>query len=165
MKRNNIRANMKNKEMATAIQEILQRKGDVADHIRIKLKPRKGDAAAQGSKKMRMQCPRRNGWQLVTIWVEVRNSESFTTLLTTTISSSNMHKLGISMGSNDNEIQLSVMSLKNIEIDRLSVFANKLNKSKNAGSLNRVISFESDAELVPSLTHICRDRYKEGPAG
>jgi hypothetical protein len=32
-KRNNIRANMKNKEMALAIHEILQTRGDVAVHI------------------------------------------------------------------------------------------------------------------------------------
>jgi hypothetical protein len=88
------------------------------------------------------------------------NSESFTSLSATSISF-DMHKLGINLGSNDNEIQLSVMSVKNIEIDRLSVSANKRSKSKNGGSMNRVISFESDDELDTSLTHICRDINKD----
>jgi hypothetical protein len=57
------------------------------------------------------------------------NSESFTSLSATSISS-NMHNIGINFGANDNEVQLSFMSLKNIEIDRLSVFVNKRSKSK-----------------------------------
>jgi hypothetical protein len=69
---------------------------------------------------MRIQCPRRPN-------LGGGNSESFTSLFATSISS-DMHKLGINLGSNDNEVQLSIMSLKNIEIDRLSVSANKRSK-------------------------------------
>ena len=73
---------------------------------------------------------------------------------------SNISKLGVSMGTNSDDIMNSVISIKNIEVDRLTVAAKKLNSKGNAKSLpcpDNIDDQDDMDALDAHLTHICRD--------
>jgi len=75
--------------------------------------------------------------------------------------SSNLHNIGISLGSSVDDIQVSVNSFMNTELDRFSIYANNNFFSKIVGDpLNDVVSDDELDHLT--LNHICGDLIEDG---
>jgi hypothetical protein len=103
---------------------------------------------------------------------EIRNLEtpgnkSFVPFSNSRISS-NLEKLGISLGRDDNVIRSSAIAIKNIEIDRLVVTANNKKQHKDSNKNNKGfpnITDYSDEEreerLEMTLNHNCGDICEE----
>jgi hypothetical protein len=80
--------------------------------------------------------------------------------------SSNLDKLGISLGIDDNGIRCSTVAIKNIEMDILVVYASHRSKNKNNTTKNSkystIIDYSDDEEeerLEETFNHICGDIY------
>ena len=79
--------------------------------------------------------------------------------------SSNLDKLGVSLGRDDNVIKSSTIAIKNIEIDRLVVTTRKKVENKNKknvkiNSTSNITDFsddEGEERLEAVLNHVCGD--------
>jgi hypothetical protein len=103
---------------------------------------------------------------------EIRNLEapgnkSFVSFSNSCISS-NLDRLGISVGRDDNIVRASTVAIKNIELDRLVVAAKNKKQPRDNNKINKCsldITDYSDEEredkLQTTLNHICGDINEE----